>query len=72
MGGRELFELLKRTQRQIKVLYLSASTEDAIARHGVLDSSVAPLQKPVTPDLLLQRVREMLEEPQTSRPGAGA
>ncbi len=61
MSGRELAELLKRTRYQTKVLYLSGYTEDAIAQHGVLDPTVALLQKPVTPDVLLDRVREILE-----------
>ena len=68
MSGRELAELLKRTRNQTKVLYLSGYTEDAIAQHGVLDSHIVLLQKPVTPDLLLDRVREILEAPLSSRP----
>jgi two-component system, cell cycle sensor histidine kinase and response regulator CckA len=62
MSGRELAELLKRTRQQTKVLYLSGYTEEAIAQHGVLDSSIALLQKPVTPDVLLEHVREVLED----------
>lgn len=68
MSGRELAELLKRTRQHTKVLYLSGYTEDAIAQHGVLDSSVVLLQKPVTPDVLLERIREILAPPPSSRP----
>jgi len=68
MSGPELAELLRRTRHQTKVLYLSGYTEDAIAQHGVLDSNIVLLQKPVTPDVLLERVREVLEGPQSSRP----
>ena len=67
MNGRELAELLQRARRQTKVLYLSGYTEDAIAQHGVLEPNIALLQKPVTPDALLDRVREVLESP-PSRP----
>ena len=63
MNGRELAELLKRTRQQTKVLYLSGYTEDAIAQHGVLDPNIALLQKPVTPNALLERVREVLDAP---------
>ncbi len=61
MNGRELAELLKRTRQQTKVLYLSGYTDDAIAQHGVLNPNVALLQKPVTPDALLQQVRAVLD-----------
>jgi CheY-like chemotaxis protein len=61
MNGRELAELLKRTRQHTKVLYLSGYTEDAIAQHGVLEPALALLQKPVTPEALLQRVREVLD-----------
>jgi two-component system cell cycle sensor histidine kinase/response regulator CckA len=61
MNGRELAELLKRTRKQTKVLYLSGYTDDAIAHHGVLDPGIALLQKPVTPDALLAHVREVLD-----------
>ena len=61
MNGRELAELLKRTREHTKVLYLSGYTDDAIAHHGVLDPGIALLQKPVTPDALLNHVREVLD-----------
>ncbi|MES1178597.1 MAG: ATP-binding protein [Myxococcales bacterium] len=63
MNGRELAELVKRARQQTKVLYLSGYNEEAIAQHGVLEPNVALLQKPVTPDALLERVREVLEAP---------
>ena len=63
MNGRELADLLTRTRQQTKVLYLSGYSEDAIAQHGVLEPNIALLQKPVTPDALLERVREVLDAP---------
>jgi PAS domain S-box-containing protein len=63
MSGRELAALLRRTRQQTKVLYVSGYSEDAIAEHGALDSNTVLLQKPVTPDLLLERIREILDAP---------
>ena len=63
MNGHELAALLKRSRRHTKVLFLSGYTEDAIAEHVALDSNIALLQKPVTPDALLERVRQVLDEP---------
>jgi hypothetical protein len=40
---------------------MSGYTDDAIARHGVLEPGIAFLQKPFTPFSLAQKVREVLD-----------
>jgi two-component system, cell cycle sensor histidine kinase and response regulator CckA len=61
MGGRELVEKLGRLRPDIRVLYLSGFTDDAIVRHGVLQAEVAFLHKPFTIAALTNKVREVLE-----------
>ncbi len=63
MSGRELTRRLAADRSGLKVLYMSGYSEDAIARHGVLDPGTAFLQKPFTPDALAWRVREVLGAP---------
>jgi len=61
MGGAELAHRLKELWHDIKVLYMSGYTANAIAHHGVLDSDKAYLQKPFRAAALVQKVREVLD-----------
>ena len=60
MSGRELVEKLLPQRPQLKVLFMSGYMDDAVVRHGILHSSIAFLQKPITPEPLARRVREVL------------
>jgi len=61
MSGRELAERLAPTRPEMKVLYTSGYTDDAMVRQGVLNAGVAFLQKPFVPDSLARKVREVLD-----------
>jgi signal transduction histidine kinase/ActR/RegA family two-component response regulator len=61
MSGRELAERLAPLRPDLSVLYMSGYTDDAVIRHGVLGAGTAFLQKPFTPAILAQRVRETLD-----------
>src|SRR6266571_3896225 len=64
MGGRELAQRLATLPPDMKVLYMSGYTSNAIVHHGILDPGTAFLQKPFTPDGLAHKVREVLDEGQ--------
>ena len=61
MSGRELALQLATERPDMKVLYMSGHTEDAIIHHGVLEQGVEFLQKPFTGRDLIGRVRRILD-----------
>jgi CheY-like chemotaxis protein len=61
MNGREVANRLTALRPTLRVLYVSGYTDDAIARHGVLDAGTSFLQKPFTPTSLARKVREVLD-----------
>jgi two-component system cell cycle sensor histidine kinase/response regulator CckA len=66
MNGRQLSERLRTLRPNLKVLFTSGYTSEIIAARGVLDSGIAYISKPFSPDRLAAKVREVLTEPPES------
>jgi len=64
MNGRELAQKLLPMRPEMRVLFMSGYSEEAIAHHGVLNPGTEFLQKPFTTEALIRKVREMLDAPQ--------
>jgi CheY-like chemotaxis protein len=62
MGGRDLARDVAARRPDVKVLYVSGYTENAIVHHGVLEAGVHYLAKPFTPSTLQAKVRAVLDE----------
>lgn len=60
MDGKRLADLLAQTRPDIKILYMSGYTDEAIVRHGVLARGVHFIQKPFTPEGLARKIREVM------------
>jgi PAS domain S-box-containing protein len=63
MSGPELASEMASLRPGIKIIFTSGYTDDAIARHGVLNPAVAFIQKPYRPKALTRKIREVLGEP---------
>jgi CheY-like chemotaxis protein len=61
IGGRELAERITKLRPEIKVLYMSGYTEQAVNQQGILTGDAVLLQKPFTLATLASKLREILE-----------
>ena len=66
MNGRELADRLLVTRPTLKLLFIAGYTDSAIIHHEGLDSGSPFLQKPYTPDALVRRAREVIDQPPAS------
>jgi len=63
MSGHELAKRLTARHGNLRVLYMSGYTHNVIAEDGTLEEGLSFLQKPFTPQVLAQKVRETLDRP---------
>jgi PAS domain S-box-containing protein len=63
MSGRELAKRLTERYPHLRVLYMSGYTYNVIAEGGTLEEGISFVQKPFTPQVLAQKVRETLDRP---------
>jgi two-component system cell cycle sensor histidine kinase/response regulator CckA len=62
LGGPELVATLRPRYPDLKVLFMSGYTDDARVRRGIGEAGAAFLQKPYTPNVLAQKVRDVLDQ----------
>ena len=61
MSGRELAAQLAPMRPGLRVVYMSGDTEGVIWHRQMLPSATAMLEKPVTPEALLRKVRSAID-----------
>ena len=62
MGGKVMADWLRITYPDLKILFTSGYTDDALAQRNVIEPDIAFLPKPYTPAALANRVRALLDE----------
>ncbi|MFH1738608.1 MAG: response regulator, partial [bacterium] len=61
LGGVDLAKQLLPDRPDLKVVYMSGYTNNAIVHNGMLTSGDAFLQKPFDPEAVLRKVRGLLD-----------
>jgi len=61
LTGRQAAEKIKSSRSEVEILFISGYTNEAIAKHGVLEAGAEYLSKPFAPDDLLRKVRDVLD-----------
>lgn len=60
-NGKEAFNAIKKIKPDSKVLFLSGYSEDAETNSAIIRDGLHFIQKPVDPDILFKKVREILD-----------
>ncbi len=61
MGGLQLAEQLAQLHPGTKMLYMSGYTDSVVFREGAFDLNLAFLQKPFSPEVLVEKTRSVLD-----------
>ena len=61
MSGRELSDRLRELKPDLKVIFMSGYKDDVLARAGALRPGTNFLQKPLRPEVLENKLREVLD-----------
>jgi signal transduction histidine kinase/CheY-like chemotaxis protein len=62
MNGRELADAAKRLSRDLKIVFTTGYSPNAIVHGGKLDPDVAMIPKPFTADTLARRIRKVMAQ----------
>ena len=60
-NGKEAYEEISKINTDIKTLFLSGYTSDILNKEGIIEEGINFISKPVSPEALLSKVREVLD-----------
>ncbi len=61
MSGTELADKVTSICKDIKIVFMSGYTDRSIVQHGILEEGINYIQKPFTHDILVQKIRKVLD-----------
>jgi len=59
-NGKEAYEEIKGLEPGIKTIFMSGYTDDIISKKGILEEGFDFISKPINPDTLMRKIREVL------------
>ena len=62
MNGRQAYNEIQKLKPDVRVIFTSGYTRDVFLDKGIEDGDLNFLQKPIIPDILLKKVREVLRD----------
>jgi PAS domain S-box-containing protein len=60
-SGYDLASTIAQVRPDVRIVFMSGYTDNAITHQGVLDEGIAYIQKPFTPQTLAEKIRQILE-----------
>jgi DNA-binding response OmpR family regulator len=60
-SGKEVYNDIRNVRPDIKALFMSGYTADVMRQRGTPEEEMDFISKPISPDVLLRKVREMLD-----------
>ena len=60
-NGREAYEEIKDKDPAVKTIFMSGYSDDIISKKGLLEESFDLISKPINPDTLMRKIREVLD-----------
>lgn len=61
VGGRQLAQRLQAERPNLPVVFMSGYSDDDVTRRGLLEAGVPFLEKPLSPGVLVRKMRQVLE-----------
>ena len=61
-NGREAYEEIRKINGEVKAIFSSGYTAEIISREGIMEGKYNFLAKPLSPDMILAKVRQTLDE----------
>lgn len=60
--GKDAYNAIKKIRPEQAVLFMSGYADDIVARKGILEEGLEFILKPVQPDVLLRKIRDLLDK----------